>query len=281
MGDAIRRRIGIGLIAAAMAVASHARAVELSGHERTFRTFTIDATTVEENRFRLEVQGIKVQDDPGARFNLIGFRIPKPPAIARKEISTDGGIFNLLGSYGLSKNAEVGFLLPGYIESRTVAGQKSTKEDMGDVQLYGKFTQPVMDIMRWGAGVQVSVPSGSKSKDFGTDEVGLNPFVSSRVTWGRIGLGGHLGYQFFTGDVPDVFNTSLSLFLKGNDFYTLRGEAVLRVFHQGGFRNVDLTVWPGVDMYFSDRLIVRPTGMVGGTDAATDWGIALGIAYTL
>jgi hypothetical protein len=281
MGDAIRRRIGFGLIAAAMAVASHAQAVELSGQERTFRTFTNDAATVEEGRIRLEVQGIRVQEEEGARFNLIGFRIPKPPAARREQIGMNGGIFNLLGSYGLTKNAEVGFLLPGYIESRTVVGQKRTKEDIGDLQLYGKFTQPLADMFRWGAGVEVSVPSGNESDDFGTGEVGLNPFVSGRFTWKRIGFGGHVGYQLSTGDVPDVFNTSGSLFLKGSDFYTLRAETALRVFQQGGFRNVDLTVWPGVDMHFSDRLIVRPTGMAGGTGAATDWGIALGIVYTL
>lgn len=283
MGDGVRRWIGVGTGAViwALAAASSGKAVELSGKERAFRTFIQDAVTVDEGRFRLEVQGIKVQDDPGARFNLIGFRIPKPPNIPRRAISTDGGIFNLVGSYGLAKNVELGFLLPGYIESRTVAGEKSTKEDMGDVQLYGKFLRTVSQMFVGGAGLQLSVPSGSKRKEFGTDEVGLNPFASGRLTWKRVGLGAHLGYEIFTGDVPDVFNTSMQLFLKGNDFYTLRGEAVLRVFHQGGFRNVDLTVWPGVDMYFSDRLLVRPTGMVGGTDAALDWGIGLGLAYTL
>lgn len=283
MGDGVRRwlGVGIGVVAWAFTGASSIEAIELTGKERSFRTFIQDAVTVEEGRLRLEVQGVKMNDEYGAQFNLIGFRIPKPPNIARRDISTEGGVFNLIGSYGLAKNVELGFLLPGYIETRTVAGQKSTKEDVGDVELYGKFTQVVTDMFTGGAGLQLSLPSGSKSKHFGTDEVGLNPFVSGRFTWKRVGLGAHVGYQMFTGDVPEVFNTSMQLFLKGSDFYTLRGEAVLRVFQQGGFRNVDLTVWPGVDLYFSDRLLVRPTGMAGGTEAALDWGIGIGLAYTL
>ncbi|MCX8071225.1 MAG: hypothetical protein N3C12_02060 [Candidatus Binatia bacterium] len=280
MGDAVRRWVGIAVILLAGVIGAQSRGMELSGKERSFRSFIVDPVTVDEGRFRLEVQGIKIEDPEGARLNLIGFRIPKPPQVRREAIGSDGGVFNLIGSYGLAKNAEIGFLLPGYIESRTVAGEKQTREDMGDVQLYGKFTQPLGDLIRWTAGVQVSVPSGSKRKEFGTDEVGLNPFVAGRVTWKRIGLGGQVGYEMFTGDVPDVFNNSWTLFLKGNDFYTLRGETVIRVFHQGGFRNVDLTVWPGVDLHFSDRLLVRPTGMIGRL-ASPDWGIGLGLAYLL
>ncbi|GIW44369.1 MAG: hypothetical protein KatS3mg077_1651 [Candidatus Binatia bacterium] len=282
MGDAVWRRVGIGIgvIAVAAFAGSPVHAVELSGKERSFRSFIVDPVTVDAGRFRLEVQGFKIQDDEGARINLIGFRIPKPPQVRRQEIESDGGVFNLIGSYGLSNNSEIGFLLPGYIETRTVAGQKQTKEDMGDVQLYGKFVQPYGDLIKWTAGVQVSLPSGAKNKEFGTDEVGLNPFVGGRLTWKRIGFGGQIGYEFFSGDVPDVFNNSWTLFLKGSDFYTLRGETVIRVFHQGGFRNVDLTVWPGVDLHFSDRLLVRPTGMVGRL-ASPEWGIGLGLTYLL
>ncbi|GBD27900.1 hypothetical protein HRbin30_03257 [bacterium HR30] len=280
MGDAVRRWVGIGVTVAVAAVSMQAGAVELTGKERSFRSFIVDPVTVDQGRFRLEVQGIKIQDLEGARINLIGFRIPKPPQLYREQIGSEGGVFQLLGSYGLAPNAELGFVLPGYIETRTVAGQKETKEDMGDVQLYGKFTQPLGDLVRWTAGLQMSVPSGSKSKEFGTDEVGLNPFLGARLTWKRIGFGGQVGYAMFTGNVPDVFNNSWTLFLKGNDFYTLRGETVIRVFHQGGFRNVDLTVWPGVDLHFSDRLLVRPTGMVGRL-ASPEWGIGLGLAYLL
>jgi hypothetical protein len=248
-----------------------AQAVEMTDAIRSFKNFTRDAATVEEGRLRLEVQGMKIQDEQKTRLNLIGFRI------RADEISA--GALSLLGSYGLSKNSELGFVLPGYIETRTVSGNKTTREDMGDVTLYGKFTRNVNDSLRWAAGLELRVPSGSKAKEFGTDEVGFNPFVSGRFVHKAFGMGAHVGYEMTTGDVPDVFNWSFELFLRGSSFYTIRHELTGRVFHQGGFRNVDLTLWPGVDLHFSDNFTIRPTGMVGGTDIALDYGIGLGLAY--
>lgn len=259
--------VGVVVVAWAMG----AGAVDVNDQIRSFKNFTRDAATIGEGRFRLEVQGVKIEDEAKTRLNLIGFRI--------KADEISAGALSLLGTYGLSKNSEVGFVLPGYIESRTVTGQKRTREDMGDVLLWGKFTQTVQDQLKWAAGVEVSVPSGSKSKEFGTDEVGVNPFVSGRYTYKAFGMGGHLGYQFSSGDVPDVFNWSFEMFLRGSSFYTIRHELTGRVFHQGGFRNHDLTLWPGVDLHFSDNFTVRPTGMVGGTDIALDYGVGLGLAY--
>ncbi len=271
MVGAGRKVAGLLAVAGFIAWGRVVQGAEMSEAIRSFKNFTRDAATVEQGRLRLEVQGVKIQDKEKTRLNLIGFRI--------KADEISAGAFTLLGSYGLSKNSEIGFSLPGYIESRTVSGQKTTKEDMGDVTLYGKFTQGVNDNLKWAAGVEVRVPSGSKSKEFGTDEVGLNPFLSARYVYKAFGMGGHVGYEFTTGDVPDVFNWSFELFLRGSSFYTIRHELTGRVFHQGGFRNHDLTLWPGVDLHFADNFTIRPTGMVGGTDIALDYGIGLGLAY--
>lgn len=262
---------GMVVVAVFAAWAVCARAVDVNEQIRSFKNFTRDAATVGEGRFRLEVQGVKIQDEGKTRLNLIGFRI--------KADEISAGALSLLGTYGLSKNSEVGFVLPGYIESRTVAGKKSTQEDMGDVLLYGKFTQTAQDNLKWAAGLELSVPSGSKAKQFGTDEVAVNPFVSGRFTYKAFGMGAHAGYQFSSGDVPDVINWSFEMYLRGSSFYTIRHELTGRVFHQGGFRNHDLTLWPGIDLHFSDDFTVRPTGMVGGTDIALDYGIGLGLAY--
>jgi hypothetical protein len=246
-----------------------AKAADVTEADRGFKNFTRETAVVNEQQVRLEVRGLTLHDDEKTRLNLIGYRI--------KADEISGGVIDLVASYGVMKNAEIGLILPGYIESRQINGASANTGDMGDLQLYGKFRREVAERCSVGGGVELSIPTGNEDKQFSTGELAVNPFVSTRYTYGRFGVGAQLGYQFLTGDVPDVFNYGVEFFIRGSDLYALRLELNGRVFQQGGFRNNDLTLWPGIDFNLSDMITIRPTGMVGGTDIALDWGLGLGM----
>jgi len=247
-----------------------ARAGDVSDADRAFQNFTRETAVLGEQQIRVEVQAMSLHDENKTRLSLIGYRI--------KADSTSGGRVDALASYGLMKNMEVGMVLPYYFESRDINGASTNTQDFGDLKLYGKFRRQVATNCSVGAGLELSTPSGDKDNQFGIGEVAVNPFLSTRYTYGRFGVGGQVSYQFVSGSVPDVFGYGLEFAIRGSDLYALRLELDGRVFQQGGFRNNDLTLWPGIDFNISDNFTIRPEGMVGGTDIALDWGIGLGIA---
>jgi hypothetical protein len=94
-------------------------------------------------------------------------------------------------------------------------------------------------------------------------------------------VGGNVGYQIYTGDVPDVFNYGTELILRWSEEYALRTELAGRLFKEHsrqGNRYHDLTILPGIDVNVSNNLVVRPTGLVGVSPSAADWGIGVGVA---
>jgi hypothetical protein len=269
---------GVALLAA-VGVAS---AADVTDADRVFRNYTRETATVGENQIRLEVRGLEEQTDDTARLNLAGQHLPGcavgNPGCAK---DLDAGIIDLVGSYGMGKNAEVGFILPGMIESLRVTQDNVTTvqhdSDLGDIQLYTKFKRQVAQHCAVGAGVELSLPNGSRSKGFGTGEFGVNPVVSTRYQRGLVAVGGNVGYQVYTGDVPDVFNYGTELILRWSEEYALRTELAGRLLRQGNHYH-DLTVLPGVDVNLSENLVVRPTGLVGVSPSAADWGIGIGVA---
>ena len=213
----------LGLVTAANAVEATS-SVNVTDADRVSRNFTREAATVEPGQIRLEVRGMTFEDSSNVRLNLLGF--PARDAVH----SETGGIIDVLGSYGLGKTGEVGFIVPTFIESQRLRGPQavgtngkpavdgngnpiytyttSQNEDVGDVLLYGKFKRPVAEHCVVAAGMELSLPTGIERKSFGTGEVGTNPFVSTRYQKGRFAFGMHAGYEFYTGDVPDISTTA-------------------------------------------------------------------------
>jgi outer membrane protein OmpA-like peptidoglycan-associated protein len=74
-----------------------------------------------------------------------------------------------------------------------------------------------------------------------------------------------------------VLNYGAEVIVRANQYLALRTEIAGRVFDQNG-RFHNLQVLPGVDFKWSDLITIRPTGMIGGTNTALDWGIGVGIA---
>jgi hypothetical protein len=273
---------GVALLAATGA----ASAADVTDADRVFRNYTLETATVAEHQIRLEVRGMQEQTDDTARLNMAGQHLPgcavgNPGCACSKDLYA--GFLDLVGSYGMGKNAEIGFILPGMIESLTVKqdGTKTVQNnaDLGDIQLYTKFKRPVAEHCAVGAGVQLSLPNGSRGKGLGTGEFGVNPFGSTRYQRGPFAVGGNIGYEMYTGDARDVFNYGFEMIIRLSEEYALRNELAGRLLTQGNHYH-DLTILPGVDVSLSDNLVVRPTGLVGVSPSAADWGIGVGAAVT-
>jgi hypothetical protein len=42
-----------------------------------------------------------------------------------------------------------------------------------------------------------------------------------------------------------------------------------------------MTIWPGLDLDLIDHIVIRPQGLAHLTGDAIDWGVGVGIAFTL
>jgi hypothetical protein len=299
MKGATRRSVLAGIVllgfAAAAQAADTGNTTDVTDGDRVFRNFTREAATVQPGQIRLEIRGMTFEDNNNVRLNLLGFP-------ARDIVTSEtGGIIDVLGSYGLGKSAEVGFIVPTFIESQRLRGPQavgtngkpavdsngnpiytyttSQNEDVGDVQLYGKFKRSVAEHCAMAGGMELSLPTGIERKSFGTGEVGVNPFVSTRYQNGRFAFGMHAGYQFYSGDVPDIFNYSVEAIVRGSDQYAFRAELSGRLFEDGGTRYNDAVVMPGIDFNLTPDFTIRPEGLANVTEEALDWGLGIGIAY--
>lgn len=271
--------------------------VEVTDRDRVFENFTREAATVGDGRIRIELRGFTLTNDHGAKLNIAG-RPVKPlerrltSDAARADVNrVQGGMIDLLGTYGLGANAEVGFDVPFLIQKTRVRitptdGSDSSIEtdndqDVGDLLLYGKFKRKVAEHCVLAGGLELALPTGIEKKGFGTGELGFNPFLSTRYQRGRFAVGGHVGYQMYTGAPDDEFNYGAEVILRGNASYAIRTEIRGRYFKSFGDSYSDLVILPGFDFNLTDNFTIRPTGLAGLSKDALDWGIGIGLAFTL
>jgi hypothetical protein len=296
MKRAARRWIVGSIAGVSLAVAAGpAAAADVTDNDRTFRNFTRETATVGDGRIRLEIRGLQAQDEENTRLNLYGLLLPKGQT---QEVT--GGVVDLLASYGLGKNAELGFDIPSYIESKkfvpgTNIHNRVTNEDVGDIMLYAKFRRSVAEHCTAGAGLELTLPNGPVQKGFSTGELGFNPYVSTRYQRGPVALGTNIGYQMYTGDqkdpqrtfedgqpilLSDQFNYGVEAIVRGSETYALRAELAGRVFNLRGQRFHDAVLLPGIDFNLAQNFVIRPTGLANITATALDWGLGVGMAYT-
>jgi hypothetical protein len=251
--------------------------------DRLSRNFTREAATVGHRQVRLEVRAMSIEDDSDPELNLIGFATEGVNRRKGDDITRmNGGVFDLLGTVGLGDNAEIGFDIPFFVQKTSFDTLSNENDaDIGDVSLYGKFKRKVAERCVLAAGLEIKTPTGIERKQFGTGELGLNPFVSTRYARGRFSLGGHVGWYIYTGSVPDVFNYSVDAILKGSARYALRVEFSGRRFKDFGDTFDDIVVQPGMDYHLTNSFVIRPSGLIGVTSAAVDWGVGLGLAMSL
>ena len=251
--------------------------------DRLVANFTREAAVLADRELRMEISGFSVHKYSDVRLNLIGYSmVPHEIKIGQEIHSLNGGFINLLGSYGLGGNIEGGVNIPILFQTLTPEeGASMSNAGIGDFEMYAKFRREVYDHLDVGAGMELFVPTGSAKNGLGTGEVGTNPFVSARYTFGRVATGIHAGYLINAGDFPNVFNWDWDIIARANKMFSLRCEITGRQFDQRGDTFSDITIMPGANINLTDNFVIRPSGLTHLTDQAIGWGIGVGFAYTL
>jgi hypothetical protein len=263
-----------------MAVPS--RASDVTDRDRVYAGFTREAATVGDGRLRLEVRGLYLEET-NADLNLSGLPVDAlEQQLGATVDDVRGGIFEFLGSYGLGDNAEVGFLMPFFLQETDLDGGPSVNdEDAGDLVLYGKFQRQVATHCRLAGGLELQIPTGPEDKGFGTGELAFNPFLSSRYQRGLWAVGAQVGYRIYTGQPDDEFNWGTHVLLRANDQIVFRTEVAGRYFKSFGDKFNDVRLLPGFDLQVGENVLFRPTMLIGLSDETANWGGGLGIVVLL
>jgi len=270
-------------VAAVLAVAGTVQASEnkadVTDADRGYSNYVYDNATVPPGTIRAEVRAATINDENDPKLNFIG----RPTS--SNLVSENGGRFDVIGSYGLGVNSEVGFDIPTLISKQrkqnptTLVESTTQNEDIGDMTLYLKFRRPVAEHCTAGAGVELSLPTGIERKAFGTGELGANPFVATRYQKGRFGAGIHVGYMVYTGNVDNTLNYGAEIFLRGTEQYVLRAELNGQHFSANGQSYDNVIATPGIDLNFFPNFTIRPMGIAGLSTDALNWGVGVGLAY--
>ncbi len=287
-------RYGLAVVVCSLAGQVMAADVVLTDNDRTVRNFTVESATVGDGKIRLEVRGMTLEDDKHTKLDLIGFPVKDIEKKLNRSGTTDfevnrvnGGTIDLVGSYGLGANAEIGFDIPFVIQkyraedATTSTTVTDSEQDIGDVLMYGKFKREMATHCTVAGGLEMKVPTGVERKFLGTGELGLNPFLSTRYQRGRWGVGAHVGYQIYSGSVDDEFNFGVEGLLRGSELFALRLELAGRYFKSYGDEYIDVVVLPGIDFNLTQNFTIRPTGLANITYDALDWGVGIGFALTI
>ena len=192
--------------------------------------------------------------------------------------------------------AEGGLIIPYHQISLGVPsffGQFSRDENgIGDIRLYGKVVPLRTKWFDGGLGLDLSFPSGDEHKGLGAGVVGFLPYGMAAVHLGSAALRAHFGYRAFAGSnedflgrdsAPNSFVYGGGVFAALGTFFGVRAELVGESLD--ALRSADLLAFePGVDIRVplgAVDLLLRPTGAVGLTDDAPDWGIggSVGLAW--
>jgi hypothetical protein len=266
----------------ACSVAAPAWGGDVTDLDRVYDSFAREAATVGSGRGRFEVRGLYVNEQ-SADLNLNGFPVDSfEQRRGQKVQDIQGGVFDLLGSYGLGERSELGVILPFFVQDTDVAGASSvTDNGIGDLELYVKFKRQVATNCSVAGGLELTLPTGNEKKTFGTGELGFNPFLSSRYQRGSIGVGGHVGYRMFTGHPDDEFNWGVQFLLRANQQLLFRAEVSGRYFKSFGDEFNDVLLLPGLDFGFGENVVFRPTMLIGLSEESPNWGAGLGLVIML
>lgn len=272
---------------------------DVTDGDRLWVNFSREAAVLGEKHFWLELRGMSLMDDQGITqptsqagttykgptlgFNGYPLNDPKCGSTDQCIEKIDGGRFDLLGAYGISATTEVGLDMPFVMQEQLsfVDGGHTENVGVGDLLLYGKLKHQFAEHVAGALGLEISIPTGSPDHFFGSGDLGLNPFLSTRYQSGRLALGAHAGFLLNSTDQPDVFNWSVDAIVRGNAMFALRCEVNGRQFRDIGNNYTDIAVWPGIDINLTDNVIIRPQGEAHATSDAIDWGLGLGLVFTM
>lgn len=280
------------LVAPALAEeeAAPVAANQVTERDRLWVNYMRESAVVGTGNLRLSFRGMAINKSTNARtVDLTGYpvddleRALEIAGTPDKVKVIEGLRFDLVGSYGLGPYAEFGFDMPFFSESIKFEGDTPTDNtgDAGDLVIYTKFRKMVAENTSIGGGLELLVPTGSERKRLGTGELAFNPFVNARHTWGRIAVGGHVGYNISEDEVANVFNYSAFVIARATDLLALRVELNGRFFKDFGSDFNDVSIWPGLDLNVTERITIRPQGLAGLTNDAWEWGIGAAVVVDL
>jgi hypothetical protein len=255
---------------------------DVTDNDRMWANFTREAAVVGERRFWVELRGIKLYNgDPAIGLN--GYPVESLERRQGEEVTDiEGGRFDLIGAYGI-QSWEVGLDLPFVMQQQIDFDDGTFENDanVGDLLLYGKYKMELAEHWAGGLGLEMSIPTGPEDELLGSGDLGFNPFLSTRYQSGPVGLGGHLGFLLNTGSQASVFNWSVQGVVRASQHFSLRAEVIGRLFKDYGSTFNDVAVYPGLDVNLFENVIIRPEGLAGLSGNAFNWGIGLGLVFTM
>jgi hypothetical protein len=191
-------------------------------------------------------------------------------------------------AYGRDNKWEASLLLPyGWIDGPNEAGFDD-ENGLGDLQLSGKYIPLRGEIIDLGAGALVSFPTGKDEEGLGESEFGGGPFITGSINLDMARFYAHIGGEFFTGsgDGLQAENRILygfALLLPVGPQFVLRNEFAGINFYNVYDNPKDVSYFPGVDVRVpigNLDLLLRPTGLVGISSHAPDWGFGGSLTIT-
>jgi len=170
--------------------------------------------------------------------------------------------------------------------------------DFSDLEVWAKVIPLRTDFMTLGGGLVVSFPTGGNPFD-GThrapvhsfaqsdDEYGFDPFVTAGFDAGPVQIRTSIGYMMFTDNNDlDGIDYNATILAPVGDMVAIRAE--VQGYHltdDNWSDEIDdpVAVLPGVDIRLpmgGGEFLIRPTGLVGLDNEASDWGVGLSLAFT-
>jgi len=154
------------------------------------------------------------------------------------------------------------------------------EDGIGDLRTWGKFIPLDGPMLTAGGGMQISFPTGDED-DFGSGEVEILPFITGSVHLGILDIRGHVGLNILTeGDTDaDSLVYGFGGFMPIGEYVALRGE--FNTFRVNDNDNAVTSFLPGIDFRIPAGpvdVLIRPTGEVGISNLAADWGIGGSVA---
>ncbi|HYB99458.1 MAG TPA: hypothetical protein VEC57_10055 [Candidatus Limnocylindrales bacterium] len=171
-------------------------------------------------------------------------------------------------------------------------------DDFSDLEFWAKVIPLRTDFMSLGGGIAVSAPIGGSPFDgthrlpvhgFGQsdDEWGFDPFVTAGFAAGPVQIRTSIGYMMFTDNNDlDAIDYNAAILAPIGEMIVVRAE--VQGYHltdDNHPNNLDdpVAVLPGVDIRVplgGGEFLIRPTGLVGLDNEASDWGVGVSLAFT-
>lgn len=154
---------------------------------------------------------------------------------------------------------------------------------IGDVSFYGKVVPLQLEFANLGAGLLISAPTGDEDKGLGVGDLGVRPFVTSALQVRQFQLRAHVAYAAYSGgEHVDGVTYGGGLFVFANHYLGVRAEFAGEHLDRSG-PSSPLMFEPGIDIHFVFPEVdawLRPTGLVGISDSAPDWGMFASIVIS-